>query len=368
MANLFDYLTWRGDIPFACDPFCEVDNLILSELIYTKFESFPENGEMTIQEANSAFFKCHTQRELLESSAYTAKAALMMEEMESGARFRNTRLLRYFHALDREQDAQIAAVAYLLEDGTAYVAFRGTDSTLIGWKEDFNLSYLSETEGQRRAVAYLNEIGALFHGKLRVGGHSKGGNFAVYAASRCEPELQNRIIAVYNNDGPGFRQEVLCSEGYRKILPKIVRIVPDTSIIGMLLGSEAEPIVVQSNASGFAQHDGFSWQLKRNRFLRAELTELAQWISSATGSWLEQMDDAARKSLTDTVFSLFEATGQDTFHAMSEQKWKTAESVIASLTELPKEKRQELLHLAALFLQSGGQSAASYLPNRKREE
>ncbi|MBQ9263003.1 MAG: DUF2974 domain-containing protein [Clostridia bacterium] len=364
MANLFDYLLWRGDVPFTVDPFNEADNLLLCELAYTDWDHIvPETGEsVSIQAAHRQYFKKHTRQEIMARTAYTGKAPLLMEDMVLGSRFAETRLTRYINEIDRDRECQISAVTFLLPDGTAFVAYRGTDGTVVGWKEDFDLSYANQTAGQRRAVEYLNKVASEVDAPLRVGGHSKGGHFAVYAAACCGKATQKRILNVYSNDGPGFRPDIIASAGYRAILPRIVRIVPDASIIGMLLQSESVPRVIKSSASGMVQHDGFTWQIQRNRFVSAELSELSVFITQVLDQWLAAMDDATRKSMTDTVFSLFFSTGEDTFSAMGSQKWKTAESLLAAVSNLPKEKQKELRHLARLLLQSSGQTAAARLP------
>ena len=210
-------------------------------------------------------------------------------------------------------------------------------------------------------------MGAALDRPLRVGGHSKGGNFAVYAASFCDSAVQDRIRTVYAFDAPGFRTSTLSREGYRRILPRVVRILPDTSLVGRLLSSDSRPQVVKSAAAGVSQHDGFTWLVRRNRFVPAEVSELGRLIDQTLGDWLEQMDDDTRRSLTDTVFSLFASTGQDSFHGMSEQKWKSAEAMLGSVAGLPREKRQELLRLLGKLLQSGGQSATARLPGRVGE-
>ena len=365
MDTLFDYLRWRGDVPLSLDPFGEVDALLLAELAYADLAGLvPAEGAVPLRAVCAGFFETHSRAELAQRGNSGSKAALQLEEMCAGARFRDTRLCSFVSEIDRERETQFAAVTALLPDGAAFVAFRGTDSTLVGWKEDFHLACLPQTEGQRRAAAYLDAVGAALGHPLRVGGHSKGGNFAVYAASFCASALQARVEAVWSFDGPGFRAETLEAEGYRRMLPRIHSVVPDTAVIGRLLASASVPRVVKSCASGIQQHDGFSWAIRRNRFVEAPPTELGLLLEQALGTWLEHMDDETRESLTDTVFSLLEATGQDSFRAMGEKKWKSAEAVAASMVWLPKEKRQELRKLAGQLLQSCGQSAAAYLPGR----
>ena len=370
MANIFDYLTWRGDVPFSVDPFNEVDNLVLSELAYTDFDGIvPQGGAaVSLQTVCDAFFARHTEEELLSLRAYTAKAPLLLRGMLSGERFRDAKLSWYVNEISKDQALQLSAVTVLLPDSTAFVAFRGTDGTVVGWKEDFNFSFQSQTEGQGRAVAYLNRVGEALACPLYIGGHSKGGNLAVYAASFCEKEIRERILRVYSNDGPGFRREIVEKPGYLQILPKVTRIVPDTSVIGMLMTSKSMPMVVKSAASGIAQHDGFSWQVQRNRFEAAELTETGKLLEQTVGGWLEQMDDDARRTLTDTVFTLVESTGMEKFSEISAQKLKSAEAMLSSLREIPKENQQEVLSLFTQLGQMGGAAAANYLKNLVRKK
>ncbi len=363
MANVFDYLVWRADVPMSADPFNEVDNLVLAQLSYTDFSGIvPDDGtKVPLQTAAEAFFSSHSREEIQADKSFTAKAPFLMDEMIQGVRFSGIQLSRYIDEIDPERGIQLSALTYDLTDGTRYIAFRGTDGTVVGWKEDFNFSYLPETEGQSRAAKYLNKAGADSMAPLRIGGHSKGGNLAVYAAAFCEPEIQDRILAVYSNDGPGFRMTIVESEEYRRILPRIRSIIPESSMIGMLLNNRAEPLVVKSSASGIVQHDAFSWQIRRNRFEETVLSDLGHFVNRTLSDWLCQMSDEERALFTNTIFSLFESTGKESFREISEQGWKSAESILNTLLTMPKGKQQEMLRLLSMLGQSGGQAAADYL-------
>ncbi|MBP5225226.1 MAG: DUF2974 domain-containing protein [Lachnospiraceae bacterium] len=371
MANVFDYLSWRSDVPLSVDPFNEVDNLILSELAYAKFDGIvPEDGApVPLQEVCSRYFRVHTKEEILADKAYTARAPLLMEEMLKGARFRDTCLARYLSETDRETEKQLAAVTFLLPDGSAAIAFRGTDGTLVGWKEDFNFSFQTETEGQSHAVSYLDAAGAAYPDRrLIVLGHSKGGNLAVFAAAFCAKNVQDRIEAVYTNDGPGLRHEIVELPGYGRILPRIVSIIPDTSIIGRILSSKTAPRVILSDASGLAQHDGFSWQVRKNRFVPAEFSKAGELIDKSLDTWLEQLDDPTRRTFFDTVYELFSATGANSLSELGGQKLKTGEAMLSSYRALPKERRQEIFSVVKVFAKSSGQTAADYLLSKLDKE
>ena len=361
--NIFDYLKWRRDVPFSVSPFNEVDNLILAELAYTDFGGIvPEDGTaISLQTAYTRFFLVHTRESILSSKSYTAPAPLLMDDMFRGARFADTKLLFYRNERNIQTDLQFSAVTFLLPDGTAYVAFRGTDGTLVGWKEDFNLSYLTGTEGQQRAAEYLSTVGKALDCPLRAGGHSKGGNLAVYAAACCDETVQKRIETVYSNDGPGFKPEFLAGEGYQRILPRIVSIIPDTSVIGLLMMSRAAPQVIRSSASGMIQHDGFTWETERDRFVPAELSETSKLVNQTLAGWMDQTDDESRKAMTETVFSMLEATGEETFSGIKESKMKSAEAIAQSVKNLPKGSLPELARMISRLGQSGVRTASSYI-------
>ena len=339
MATVFDYLDWRADVPFSADSFNEVDNLVLAELAYTDFRGIvPEDGRrIPLSDACRLFFSQHTHKEILANKSFTAKAPLLMEKMTEGQRFGSMTLRNY---IDESGDGfQLSAVTFGLPDGTEYVAFRGTDGTVAGWKEDLYFSFMHETEGQRLAVQYLNGIG----GTLRVGGHSKGGHFAVYASAFGN--ARDRILEVYSNDGPGFREEIVGKAEFQEILPKVIKIIPDSSLIGLLLSDGEDYLVVKSTAFGIKQHDALTWQVRRNRFEPAKLSDMSRVAQKTIGSLLDKIDDEDMQTLTDLLFYLIESTGQDRFSSMNADKRKTSESILTALWKLPPEKQQEWFKL-----------------------
>ena len=365
MPNIFDYLHWRADVPLWVAPFNDVDNLILSELVYTDFAgAVPDDGSaVSLAEARERFFALHPREEIEARTAYsyTARAPFLMDAILRGVRFAGLRLFAYEAVTDPDETAQFAAVTFLLPDGCAYVAFRGTDGTVVGWKEDLILSYRSNTPGQIRAVDYLTRVAALTALPLRVGGHSKGGNLAVYAAAHCAPAVQVRLERVWSNDGPGFREEVRALEGYRRIQPKCLSIVPDTSVIGLLLECDCERRIVKSTASGLVQHDGFTWECGPGAFLPAALSRAGAYMEKTVDNWVARQDDATLRSLVDSLFTVFEATGDETFHSMTTKKMRSAELMMAAFRALPKEKQRELLAATGRLFQSTGASAREML-------
>ena len=207
MANILEYLDWRGDLTLSERPFNEVDNLILAEICYLDFSGFVPAGfqtqQVTLQAAASAYFTAHPETNM--GVLVPDQIPVLVEHAAKTARFGDIRLLGYVNRIDEETQTQFSAVTMLLPDGSAYVAFRGTDDTIVGWKEDFNMAFTPEIPAQKYAAEYLRQVSAALPFRpLLVGGHSKGGNLAVYASVFCGQEVQKRILAVYNNDGPGF--------------------------------------------------------------------------------------------------------------------------------------------------------------------
>ena len=367
--DIFDYLKWRADVPLSADPFNEVDQLILCELAYSDFDWLAgSNDGITIKDLQAEFFARNSREDLLARDSFIAKAPLLLDGMITGCRFSEMVMTDYIDEVDGDRESQIAAMTFLLSDGTAFIAFRGTDNTLIGWKEDFNLSYLSRTAGQQKAVGYLKNAASTTDRPLRVGGHSKGGNFAVYASAFSGSDVQDRITDIYTNDGPGFRHEVTGSEEYLKVVPKIRSYVPDTSVIGQLLSRKYTDTVVRSCETGIQQHDGFTWCVDRNRFERADLSEAGRFIKMTQSDWLSKMDDDVRESFTNTVFSIFETTGVDTFHEITEQKLKAAERSLSFIRSLPKEKQREMLYVLGELLESGGDIAKTFINEKIERE
>ena len=369
MPNIFDYLHWRADVPLSAAPFNDVDNLILSELVYTDFGGIVSDdiSALPLTEVRERFYALHERAEIEARTAYsyTARAPFLMDSMLEGARFRDLRLCAYEAVTDKEDSTQFAAVTFLLPDGTAYVAFRGTDGTVIGWKEDLILSYHSGTSGQLRAADYLARMAKLTALPLRVGGHSKGGNLAVYAASMAPPAVQDRIERIWTNDGPGFREEVRGREGYQRIQPKCISIVPDTSVIGLLLECDCLCKVIKSTASGLVQHDGFTWECGPTAFLLAEQTRKGAYLEKAVDHWVARQDDATLRSMVDSLFTVFEATGEETFHSMGAKKIRTAEIMMAAFRALPKEKQKELLAATGKLVTSTGATAKQMLTDER---
>ena len=318
MATMFDYLQWRGDLTFAQDPPNAVDALIFSTLSYIRYGGFVEDTPhqpVRLRDAAEAFFAQENPEEFIR----VEKDLELLQKAALSSRFGQTMLVRYQDTLIPEQETQFAALTFLLDDGSAFLAFRGTDYSLIGWKEDFNMSFQQTVPSQRLAAQYVREVAAEYSMPLRLGGHSKGGNVAVFAAARSSPMVQQRILEVYNHDGPGFTKYMMGDPGYLSVVPRIRTYVPESSVIGMLLEHEEPYTVVKSRTVSLLQHDPYTWEILGKGFITVEeISEDSRFLDAAIKEWFADMSNQERSRLVDVMFTLLGTGGVestlDIFH------------------------------------------------------
>lgn len=308
MANLFDYLEWRGDLTFEQAPFNVVDNLILSCLGYVVLDELVSGFDCgyttTVAEAAALFVQLPEAVKNLRNE----KDEDVLVEMAKTKRFGNLELLYHVDQVDRVSEKQFAAITVNLGNGCHYVVYRGTDHTVIGWKEDFNMTFCSAVPAQLEAVSYLQKVAERTEGPLYVGGHSKGGNLAIYAAAHVSPAVQKRIKVVYNNDGPGFQEDVVKGDGYQAICDRVKTFIPQTSLFGLML-EHAEPFtVIESSGIFVMQHDPYTWTVKGPDFVYLEeVTASGRFMDATLRSWLAEITPEQREQFVDAVYEAISA-------------------------------------------------------------
>lgn len=315
MANILDYLDWRGDLSFCADPFNEVDNYICSMLGLPDFSMIiPDNQrEITLKDALAYYSTLWGKRgDKLGMLASPLVLPLLRKCVET-RRFGDVRLSHFVNIIDEDAVEQFSAVCIHLCDGSVYVAFRGTDDTIMGWKEDFLLAVMDTVPAQKDAVSYVETVAAEVDGPLILGGHSKGGNLAVYAAIHISKDIQDRVTAVYNNDGPGFRESVSQTPGYLNIADRVYSILPQHSVVGVLLKQSENPIIVKSSKAGPESHDGFNWELMGREFIRCEdFSRSSRNLEEAIDRAIDGKTQPERQEFVDSFFDLLTATGAKT--------------------------------------------------------
>ena len=371
MANILDYLDWRGDLTLAERGFNEVDNLLMAELCFLDFSGIVPadfSAPVSLPEAMQKYDAARPQETM--GVLVPEQIPELGHKMAASRRFSDLTLCAYVSRTDEETQTQFSALTALLPDKTAYIAFRGTDDTIVGWKEDFNLAFLPVVPAQRMAAEYLAAAAAALPSHpLRVGGHSKGGNLAVYAAVFCGEAIQKQIRAVYNNDGPGFYASLLELPEHRRIAGKITTLLPESSVVGMLLEHEEAYQVVRSTQIGLMQHDGFSWQVLGERF--EHLTELAEGgriMDQTLRSFLRELTEPQRAQFVDTLFDILTCTDASTLTDLKVGGLKTASAMVKALQKLDKPTRKALSDTLKLLVRSGARSVLEELGvNRLRE-
>lgn len=357
--NILDYLDWRGDITFAERGLNEVDNLIFSTLAYLDMDGLlPDEGSapLTVAQLYAAYTAAG-----YDQSYMVNDPTPLLARCARSPRYRNVRVLWYVNRVDPAQQLQFSAATFLYRGDEIYIAFRGTDNTLVGWREDCNLSYLSETPGQREAADYVNMVAAHTTGPLTVGGHSKGGNFAVYAAAFCQPEVrEQRVVKVYSNDGPGFKAEVTCTDSYLAVLSKTEKIIPDSSLVGILLSSKAERKVIHSDVKGVMQHNPFTWSVLGDRFVPAdERTAASLFMDDTLSRWANSLSDENKQNLVNSVFDSLEASGAQTLNEINNNKWSAYNSFIKAIAALEPDNKSDLADTLKKLLLSGKDTAVA---------
>ena len=279
----------------------------------------------------------------------------LLRRTAASPRFRDMKLNGFVDHLDTAKAEQFAALAAECGDGTVYLSFRGTDDTLAGWKEDFYLSCMREVPAQKMAVAYTEAMAHQYPRiKLRLGGHSKGGNLAVWAGVFCPTAVQRRIAAVWSNDGPGFHDDILSLPRHIRLAERIHTIVPKSSVVGMLLEHEEDYTVVDSSQQGLMQHDGFSWQVLGTQFVHLDdVSREGKLVDEALSAWADSLNTQQREALADALYSVFTASGAKTLSELTEEKLKSAAAMLKTYKNLDRETRRMVTEAFMLFFKLG---------------
>jgi len=360
MAGIIEYVQQELRT-FEEEPFNEVDSLVLSQLAYLQLgclvpyrgrrSSIPVSGLFRAEFFDSLLFQVRDREQNL----------ALLTALCASPRFRSLRLCNFVDERDPVQEKQFVAVTLLLGSRSRYLAFRGTDADVVGWKEDFNMAFQSPVPAQRAAVEYVNFSARTSMDRLILGGHSKGGNLAAYSAIHCPRQVQNRMEAVYSHDGPGFKNDPRSEPGYLQVQEKIHKTMPQSAVVGMLLEHQENYSVVKSNRMGLLQHDPFSWQVENGRFVRLEeISAGARHMNDSLNRWLSTQSDSQREEFVNALFGLLDAFNIKNF-AQDEWDWQQLPAMLETLKNIDEETQKMLRHtlkeLAKMSVQGLSKSA-----------
>lgn len=311
MANIISYVQWRGDIPFEQVPLNAIDALVLSYLAYMPFDglvdaSFEGEGMLLADAAEKMLEVGATSTCMIDS---VREDCWLLEAVRDSERFGTVRVVGYEERFDAAKEEQFAAVTFVPPVGPMFVAFRGTDSSVVGWKEDFNMSFEREVPAQRAAAAYTADAAIALEREMIIGGHSKGGNLAVYASVFADEPVQAKIRCVYNFDGPGFNEQIIALDAFKRVDMRIHTFVPQSSMIGILLW-HAEPFtVVRSDAAGLFQHNPYTWQVMGGRFITLpERTRESRLAEETIKHWMTGLSGETREQIIDGIYAVLSAS------------------------------------------------------------
>ena len=348
--NLFGYLSRAFDT-FDERGLSDVDSLVLSCLSYFRYQGdavrSPEGAPLR------DLFRAEWLAAMTHGLWDPEGLARLLALVAASPRFRDLRVSDYVDDFDEAVEKQFSACALRLPGGGAYVSFRGTDNTLVGWKEDFNMAFETGVPSQYAAMAYLGRVASSIEGPLYLGGHSKGGNLAVCAAARCPAAIAARVVRVFSHDGPGFTEEALADELWKERSGLVSKTVPRSSVIGMLFERQEDYAVVDSCTAGLTQHDPFSWVVEGEDFVRQEgLGRGASFVDKGLNEWIASMTRAEREGFVETLFSVLNAAGEDTFADLSGNWQASVPAMLKRLGELEPEQRGHITRALVLLAQA----------------
>ncbi|MCI9465058.1 MAG: DUF2974 domain-containing protein [Lachnospiraceae bacterium] len=339
MGTILDYIRMYGDYTFSEKPISEVDSLVFGQFAYLKFDGLVPDIEENAAAVDMQHILLHENYDdLYADERYREKNTELFLLMAGSKRFGDLKLRNYVNRIEPEKETQFSAVTIQLGDGTFYIAYRGTDETIVGWKEDLNLAFSEPVPGQLMSVDYLNRTAGNITQPFYIGGHSKGGNLAVYAAMNCEKAIQDRICVIFNHDGPGFRPEVKQRCGYDQIEARIRKTIPHSSLVGMILYSEENYRVVESKYIGLAQHDPYSWLIEKDDFRTVKRVYSGRlFVDSTLNDWILSLNQEQIHIFVDTLYDVVKASEADNLIDFTANWKKSIQGIMAAVKNVDPE-------------------------------
>jgi len=337
MSSLFDYISWRGDLDFIQSPLNPVDYIIFSQISYLPFDGIVPSPEE--KEGISLHLAMKILKEKVESTGSIVKTVLgfsedpaFIEAITTSNRFRNCQLFGFVNQVDSEKEFQFSALCIYVNDGSFSIVYRGTDASFVGWKEDFNMAFLETIPSQIEAVKYLEKMASFVKGNLRIGGHSKGGNLAVYAASFCSGKTQKRITDIYSYDAPGFYKKVVISDGFHAVKNRIHSYIPEASVVGIILEQGVDYKVIKSSQTGLMQHSLYSWEVTHNDMIYAsDITQGSRFLKKTIREWVDSLDNEHREQFIRAIYTILNMSEIKSIHEIEGAWLMSAGKIIKSM-------------------------------------
>lgn len=347
MPNIIDYIEWRGDLSFENSPINEIDDIIFARFSYLPFKYIELKEIDTIENIALEMKDLDIENYLWNDDK------VFLQKIGNCKRFKDIKVSDYIEIFDEATEKQFAAITLWIQKNQKYISFRGTDSSLVGWKEDINMGFKKDVPSQKEAVKYLNSMAEKYKDDLIIGGHSKGGNLAVYSAVFCKDSVKNRIERVINADGPGFDKSVILTDNYKKILNKIQTYIPQSSIVGRLLEHEEEYQVVKSIQKGIMQHDIYSWEIEPTKLIRIPtVTNNSEIFNGIVSDWLKNTTPEQRENFINMIYEIIMETQAQRTSDFRVETAKKIRIILNGYINVDPEDKKEIEHMVKLILES----------------
>ena len=344
MNNIISYVDESAGKTLDVMPFNEVDSLVLCQLSYLDFSDYVGGiEERNVPVDVNDIFNDSDWEKILKGYWYHSDNKKLFTAFVSSERFKGTKLNYYVNITSEDEDLQFSAVTYILPDKSVYIAYRGTDATLIGWKEDLKLGYSEPIRAQELSADYMDRVASYFTGQFRTGGHSKGGNLAVYAAMFASTNTRRRIIDIYDHDGPGFRPEIIKEGHYASIRNRIHKFIPRSSLVGILFENSSDYKVVECWSVGTLQHNSYRWKYKNDAFVYSSMSGKKQKNIEAINEWLYSLTTSEIDTFIDTVFDIITANDAKSLFDLADDPFGNAISAYNRYREMDQKTKDMLI-------------------------
>ena len=346
MPNFIDYTKYYGEKSFEEVPFNDIDALILAELSYLNFSDVSDELPNTIENISKSYFYVVTKEKIKSKKNVYKYAHNLFGYVKTSPRFKDIEMINYSRIVDSKK--QFGAITFKCKDWI-YISYEGTNEYMSGWREDFDLSNIFPVPSQKLAAEYL--IGeAKKHNKIYVGGHSKGGNLAVAAAMQADEKVREKIITVYDFDGPGVREKEFNSDQFQTLIPKIKKFTPEVSVIGMILYSTPNYTFVKSDYKGILQHHAMSWQCFGSYFIPAKQSKSSIKFNKSIKDFLKDNTEEELRNFVKAIFEVLQKSDITSTETVTIKKIIKCVNYVRQLNTYDPKTKDKLLKLFNIVL------------------
>lgn len=350
MFDILEYVKKNLET-FEKEPLNEVDAMVFSWLTYYRLpkEMYKMNFFKTI--CLKDFYNAKYFDDLLFDIFERKKSKLLLDYVAANPRFRDVEMFYYVDKASKKVEKQFAAMTFKISKNAYVIAYRGTDHTFIGWKEDLNMSFLKNIPSQIEAKKYLEKVASKVKGNIYIAGHSKGGNLAIYAGYFMDKKSVSRVKGIYNFDGPNLNRELTNNSTRNKIDDKITKLVPQSSVVGMCFDKTNNYSIIRSNTIGVLQHSPFSWEVDKDKFKILKDTAFDSKIfKKSINTLIDDLSQDELKLFVDTIYSIIDGTNTNTVEELMSNLAKNAKVIFDSFNGMDEDRKRLIFKVSDMYI------------------